>query len=255
MYVPYYFYYVVVQNIKFKIMKFAVIAAGLGQRLADEGVEVSKPLVKIDGEMLVDRLMRIFTNCGASEIVVICNEIYDDVKQHLVKMREEYDLPLTIISKTTASSMHSLHEISRYLRKEPFCLTTVDTIFKENAFSNYVKAFEEMTAAGTADCLMGVTKFVDDEKPLYVDADGEGNITAFCDDKQQCRYVSGGIYGLNPRAMQTLDECIERGEKRMRNFQRALLKDGLKVKAYEFDKVIDVDHADDIKKAEDFLKE
>lgn len=235
-------------------MKFAVIAAGLGQRLQDEGVEVSKPLVKINGEMLVDRLMRIFEECGASEIVVICNEIYDDVKQHLAKIREEKDLPITIITKTTASSMHSLHEISRYLRKEPFCLTTVDTIFKENTFYDYVKAFEEMTAAGTADCMMGVTEFVDDEKPLYVDADEDGNITAFSDEKQQCRYVSGGIYGLNPRALKTLDECIERGEKRMRNFQRALLKDGLKVKAYKFDKIIDVDHAGDIAKAEDFLK-
>ena len=236
-------------------MKFAIIAAGLGQRLASEGVEVSKPLVKINGEMLIDRLMRIFSECEASEIIVICNELYDDVKQHLIKIREEKDLPLTIITKTTESSMHSLHEISRYLHKEPFCLTTVDTIFKENTFYNYVKTFEEMTAAGTTDCLMGVTEFVDDEKPLYVDADKDGKITAFCDEKEQCRYVSGGIYGLNPRAMKTLDACIERGEKHMRNFQRALLKDGLTVKAYAFDKIVDVDHADDIRKAEDFLKE
>lgn len=236
-------------------MKFAIIAAGLGQRLASEGVEVSKPLVKINGEMLIDRLMRIFNECEASEIIVICNELYEDVKQHLVKIRDEKDLPLTIITKTTESSMHSLHEISRYLHKEPFCLTTVDTIFKENTFYNYVRTFEEMTAAGTADCLMGVTEFVDDEKPLYVDADKDGNITAFCDEKEQCRYVSGGIYGLNPRAMKTLDACIERGEKHMRNFQRALLKDGLDVKAYVFDKIIDVDHAEDIRKAEDFLNE
>ena len=235
-------------------MKFAIIAAGLGERLASEGIEVPKPLVKINGEMLIDRLMRIFTECDASEIIVICNEVCDDVKKHLVKIRDEKELPLTIITKTTESSMHSLHEISRYLHKEPFCLTTVDTIFKENTFFEYIKTFDEMTKAGLTDCLMGVTDFVDDEKPLYVDVDNKGNITAFCDEKGQCPYVSGGIYGLNPRAMKTLDACIERGEKHMRNFQRALIKDGLTVKTYVFDKVIDVDHADDIRKAEDFLK-
>lgn len=235
-------------------MKFAIIAAGLGQRLADEGVEVSKPMVKINGERLIDRLLRIFSECGASEIVVICNEIYGEVKEHLEEMKAEMNVPLTIVTKTTPSSMHSLYEISRYLRTEPFCLTTVDTIFKENTFNNYVKAFGQMIADGKGDCMMGVTRFVDDEKPLYVDADENDNITAFCDEKENCRYVSGGIYGLSPKAMDTLDACIARGEKRMRNFQRALLKDSLRVKAYEFDKVIDVDHVDDIRVAEEFTK-
>ena len=40
----------------------------------------------------------------------------------------------------------------------------------------------------------------------------------------------------------------------MRNFQRALIADGLKLMAFNFDKVLDIDHASDIQKAEDFLK-
>ena len=39
----------------------------------------------------------------------------------------------------------------------------------------------------------------------------------------------------------------------MRNFQRALVEDGLKLKAYAFTKILDVDHAEDIVKAEQFL--
>jgi hypothetical protein len=41
----------------------------------------------------------------------------------------------------------------------------------------------------------------------------------------------------------------------MRNFQRQLVYDGLKLQAYPFSKILDVDHAEDIQKAEDFLKE
>lgn len=66
--------------------------------------------------------------------------------------------------------------------------------------------------------------------------------------------ISAGIYGLTPRAFQTLNDCVERGEIRMRNFQRALVADGLKLRAYPFQKVLDIDHATDIQKAEEELK-
>jgi len=48
---------------------------------------------------------------------------------------------------------------------------------------------------------------------------------------------------------------MERGESRMRNFQRALIADGRRLKAWPFSKVLDIDHATDIKKAEDFILE
>ena len=39
----------------------------------------------------------------------------------------------------------------------------------------------------------------------------------------------------------------------MRNFQRALVEDGLHLEAWPFSKILDVDHASDIEKAEQFL--
>jgi hypothetical protein len=137
---------------------------------------------------------------------------------------------------------------------EPFVLTTVDTVFRESEFQDYVAAFEKMVAAGEADGLMGVTTYIDDEKPLYVATDDDLNIRAFLDADENPRYVSGGIYGLTPCALATLRRCVDRGESRMRNFQRALLTDGLQLKAYPFTKVIDVDHAGDIAKAEALLR-
>jgi hypothetical protein len=40
----------------------------------------------------------------------------------------------------------------------------------------------------------------------------------------------------------------------MRNFQRALVGDGLRLEAWPFSKVLDIDHASDIEKAENFLR-
>ena len=232
-------------------MRYAVIAAGEGSRLAQEGMTTPKPLVEIGGECMVDRLVRIFVAAGAKEVCVVCNPS----SEAYIKSRQEAGAPLRSIVRTTPSSMHSMYELMPMLEgDEPFVLTTVDTVFRESEFQDYVAAFEKMVAAGEADGLMGVTTYIDDEKPLYVATDDDLNIRAFLDADENPRYVSGGIYGLTPCALATLRRCVDRGESRMRNFQRALLSDGLQLKAFPFTKVIDVDHAGDIAKAEALLR-
>lgn len=232
-------------------MRYAVIAAGEGSRLAQEGMTTPKPLVKIGGECMVDRLVRIFVAAGAKEVCVVCNPS----SEAYIKSRQEAGAPLRSIVRTTPSSMHSMYELMPMLEgDEPFVLTTVDTVFRESEFQDYVAAFEKMVATGEADGLMGVTTYIDDEKPLYVATDDDLNIRAFLDADENPRYVSGGIYGLTPCALATLRRCVDRGESRMRNFQRALLTDGLQLKAFPFTKVIDVDHAGDIAKAEALLR-
>ena len=105
------------------------------------------------------------------------------------------------------------------------------------------------------DGVMGVTDYVDDESPLYVGTDADMNVTGFFDaNTAHFQYISGGIYGLTADAFQTLRGCMQRGESRMRNFQRALIVDGKRLKAHAFSKVMDIDHASDITKAETFLK-
>lgn len=238
-------------------MKFAIIAAGEGSRLAAEGVKSPKPLVTVRGEHLIDRLMRIFMANGAEEIDVICNDRTNLVSEHLLRIEEDglngFPIPLQMHVKSTPSSMHSFYELSPRLEGHAFVLTTVDTIFREDEFASYVKAFKKALDDGF-DGLMGVTDFIDDEKPLYVGTDKDMSITGFLDDNYPgSRYISGGIYGLAPNAIDTLKDCMSRGESRMRNFQRGLIRDGRRLKAYPFTKVLDIDHASDIKKAEDFL--
>lgn len=239
-------------------MRYAIIAAGEGSRLAQEGIVAPKPLVKIQDETLIDRLIRIFMANGGEEIDVICNGLTQLVAHHLERIQQQglegKAVSLKWIQKTTPSSMHSFYELSHVMGNGPFVLTTVDTIFRPQEFTTYMAAFGQALGEGY-DGLMGVTDYVDDEKPLYVGTDDGMNITGFYDTTNPpCKYISGGIYGLTPRALQTLGRCIERGESRMRNFQRALVSEGLRLKAFCFSKVLDIDHKSDIQKAEDFLK-
>lgn len=231
-------------------MKFAIISAGEGSRLSQEGVRLPKPLVQLNGTAMIDRLVRIFTANGADEIVVIINNEVPLTKTHLAELARTSEVPLRVIVKTTPSSMHSFYELSPYLKGDRFCLTTVDTVFREDEFARFIEAFK----ASDKDGMMAVTDYIDDEKPLYIGTDAALNITGFYDTPMaDTKYISGGIYCLSPRSIETLEACIREGKSRMRNFQRQLVADGLRLEAYPFSKILDVDHADDIQKAEAFL--
>ena len=256
-------------------MKYAIIAAGEGSRLAEEGIAVPKPLVKVAGQCLVDRLIRVFMANDAEEIVVVCNDLTPFVDEHLRMIeRDGFEgrmIPLRHIVRTTPSSMHSFYELSEFLKDSPFVLTTVDTIFRDEEFADYIAAFKASLADGSADGMMGVTDYVDDEKPLYVSTTSSGPlpppspvgrepegerefpvISAFLDSDPNgaCKYLSAGIYGLTPKSIDTLNRCMAEGKSRMRNFQRGLIEDGLRLIAFPFSKVLDIDHAGDIEKAE-----
>ena len=239
-------------------MKFAIIAAGDGSRLAQEGITEPKPLVKVRGERLIDRLIRIFMGNNATEIVVICNEQMSDVASHLKMIQDEglngRHVPLRFVIKSTPSSMHSFYELRHFLRDEPFILTTVDTIFDESEFHDYVLSFQDKIAQGT-DALMGVTDYIDDEKPLYVGVAKVMRINCYYDTPQaDSRFISAGIYGLTASSLDILEACIEKGESRMRNFQRALVAADLRIEAYPLTKVFDIDHIEDIRKADEGVK-
>lgn len=232
-------------------MKFAIIAAGEGSRLQQEGVELPKPLVRVGGEAMIDRLIRIFRANAAEEIVVIVNTLNPLTEWHIRELKRAGRADdIRLVVQSTPSSMHSFACLAPYLEEAPFCLTTVDTIFRETEFAAYIRHFQQSRMDGC----MAVTDYIDDEKPLYVATDAALCITGFHDTDEGDRYISGGIYCLRPNALPTLRRCLAAGQSRMRNFQRALVADGLQLEACPFSKILDVDHADDIRKAEAFLQ-
>lgn len=233
-------------------MNYAIIAAGEGSRLVHEGVAAPKPLVELDGRPMIRRLIDIFCNCGAESVSVIVNEQMTQVCDYLEEVKKTLPVPMSLVVKSTPSSMHSFYEVSSvFPAGSKFILTTVDTIFKEEDFRAYAAAFE---ADDSMDGYMAVTSFIDDEKPLYIDVDKDMTITAFLDQPREgVKYISGGIYGLTTPALDVLRLCMQNGVSRMRNYQRALVEAGLRLRAYPFPKIVDVDHAADIPAARAFI--
>ena len=212
-------------------MHFAIIAAGQGSRLHEEGIALPKPLVQIGGKPLIGRLIDIFVSCGAESVSVIINEQAAEVGCYLESL--SLPVPLHITRRTTPGSMHSLAAMDLGRLGGKVMVTSV-------------------RPPQGLDAMMAVTRYIDDEKPLYViTRPGTMEVIDFADAPVPGSelYASGGIYGLTPRALGILGDCLSEGVTRMRRYQRALVRQGLTVRAVEFSKIIDVDHAADIPKA------
>ncbi len=230
-------------------MKLAIIAAGEGSRLRQEGILIPKPLVQINGISLIDRLVTRATNNDFTSIHIIVNTIYPELFEYVNEIKSR--IPIYIKAKTTESSMHSFFELSNQLGDEPFLLTTVDPIFNEDEFKGFISFCKQHNEY---DGIMAVTRYVDDEKPLWIEADSDGIIQSFQSEQNNAMVVSGGFYYLTPKVIPILRELIDEGMHKMRNFQQALINRNLRLKTYEFTKIIDIDHFSDIQKASDFLK-
>ncbi|MEW6508870.1 MAG: sugar phosphate nucleotidyltransferase [Bacteroidota bacterium] len=237
------------QNKNGKYLNVGIIAAGDGSRLKAEGVNISKPLIPVLGKPIIKWLIDAAVKLNASSIVCIVNEQSKDLERFLKSFPQSKKVK--IIVKTTPSSFHSLAEISQFL-KPPFLLATADSVFCEDEFSSFI---EFGINATDADLIVASTDFIEDEKPLYINLDDDGNVISFEDWDNHYDLVTGGLYLFKKEIYNEIDEAINLNINRLRNFLRLLVNKNWKIQAYPFSKIIDVDHKSDIIKAEQLLNE
>jgi NDP-sugar pyrophosphorylase family protein len=229
-------------------MKAGIIAAGEGSRLKAGGIAVPKPLVRIDGVPLIERLINSFARCGISEVICIVNEYSLDVKQFVEAKR--FSIPVKFVVQTTPSSMHSLFALSPYLMEGQFLLSTVDSIFNEEELLSFLQYAPRHQ---TIDGILAVTNYVDDEHPLYVELDAKNRITAFAK-SEKSTWVTGGLYIFSPRIFKETETVQKQGIERLRNFLGHILSQRYVLEGFPFSKIIDVDHVQDIAAAEEMLR-
>ena len=80
-------------------MHYAIIAAGEGSRLAQEGIALPKPLVKLAGKEMIRRLIDIFLANDAQSISIIVNEQMTQVQDYVRNLK--LNVPLNIVVKST----------------------------------------------------------------------------------------------------------------------------------------------------------
>jgi NDP-sugar pyrophosphorylase family protein len=230
-------------------MKAAVIAAGVGERIARGGIDIPKPLLRVGGQPLIARIIYAAAELGMHSVACIVNDVQPAVAEFL--QSTAWPVPVQLRVKTTPSSMESLFNLEPYLRDEPFLLFTVDVVFATAALDGFLTGARKLEQAAG---VLALTDYIDDEKPLWAKVDENSRITALGNDAKGSRYITAGFYYLRPDIFSMIDEARSRQLTALRQFLALLLASGYPLYGLPVPKSIDVDHPEDIVKAEDFLK-
>jgi NDP-sugar pyrophosphorylase family protein len=230
-------------------MKAALIAAGLGERLAEAGITVPKPLVEVAGKPLVDHVLDAVAAAGIAEVACIFNAEADAVEAHCRARRG--GPRLHIVRRTTPSSMESLFTLAPHLGAGPFLLLTVDAVFAPGVLPDFLAA---AARHGDADVALAVTDFVDDEKPLRLALRGDGRVTALGEAAAASPLVTAGFYVLHPRVFAEIDAARAARLSALRQYLALLLERGYRLYGVRTGKTVDVDRPEDIAAAEAFVR-
>ncbi|MDE5850629.1 MAG: NDP-sugar synthase [Muribaculaceae bacterium] len=232
-------------------MDFVILAGGLGSRFVKEGYECPKPMVPLFGKPMLGVLVDTLMKCGAERIYVGANARMQMLLDYLEELKTQ-GLPIEVRPIITDNSYCTLKAASEGIEGK-FIAMTCDAIFPTDEFRNYVKAVEE---APTEVALMGLTRFVEDESPLYARVSEEGEVIDYRyggEPFAEGTIVSAGLYGLSGKIMGVIPELGLEPES-LSDFQRLLaVKTPVKVLPYEFTIAFDVDNTRDRLHAEEFL--
>ena len=228
--------------------KAGIIAAGHGERLKSGAEGIPKPLTAVAGKPLIDWTLEALWAAGAEEVVCLVNEQSAAVSAYAAKRWK--GRPLRFIHKTTASSYESFRRVAEELGETKFLITTVDSIYDPDELRRFVR----FALRSPCELILGLTEFVDDEKPLWAKMDGRGRLTALGQGAEGSPYVTAGLYWCSKSAV---DYHFAAGHEpsALRQFLRSLLSARVPMGTYVLGKVIDVDRPSDVVEAENYLKE
>jgi NDP-sugar pyrophosphorylase family protein len=216
-----------------------IIAAGEGSRLRRAGWTVPKPLVPVAGVPLIASAINNFRAAGILSVRIIVNEEEQDcvdwVRANVTGVDVEF------IVKTTASSLESFARVIAG-GDGPIVMSTVDAWCAARDFARFVEAALRRPAGAT---VLGVTPLVADEKPLWVETDGAGRVTAIGGSAGQM--VTAGLYVV-PGHLR--GRPIPAGLGRLREYLAWLCRSGEPMYAEVVETVVDVDRAEDVALAE-----
>ena len=228
-----------------------IIAAGRGDRLRG-GSSLLKPLVRVGGRTLIERVLEAMGEAAVSEVAIIINEFSLAVRADV--SATAWPFPVQWIVETTPSSMHSFLRVVERLAEDgdagPFLVSTVDTIAPRGAYAAFAAEAARHPEAAVA---LAIAPAPDDEKPLLVSVDGF-TVDAIGDAAAPTAHATAGYYAVRSTILQEADAARRDGLGALRTFLARLLDRGYPMVGIPVPPSIDVDRPPDIHAAERFLK-
>jgi len=223
-----------------------ILAGGEGSRLQRDGIRVAKPLVEVGGRPQIVRLVETLFAIGCESVTCLVRDTMSEVEE--VLRNEPGTQKAAVRWCNTPSSLHTLAEGFRNVPPGPVFCTMTDTVMKPADWRRLFTETRRALEAG-ADVVLAVTPYVDDERPLYVERNGQGLATRIGSLPTNPPIVTGGVYGWSAAIRPEADRACKEGMERMRAFLERLVTSGHRVSTVEIDRIIDLDGRRDLEQA------
>ena len=227
-----------------KGIRAGLIAAGTGTRFREAGFGKPKPMIEVAGSPLIGWAMLQFQYAGLDSITAIfntsnCRACSDFLDSTFPEIKAD------IQCLDTASSFESFLNVLSRAGGDHLLITTTDSIYRPGTLAGLLE-FANTVPEDTM--ILGVTTFIDDEKPLYAAMDDTGRITDL--GQNPAPHVTSGVYLMPPSTFR-----MGQGRKfpALRKFLAFLLRNGVECRGFDMGKSVDVDRPEDIKEAEKFI--
>lgn len=221
-----------------------LIAAGTGSRFRRAGITTVKPMICVDSRPLLSWSMLQFESAGIRDVTVIFNTGNGPVCSRYLRQSFK-QMHFSITCRDTATSFESFLAVLSSARDGHMLITTVDAIYLPGKISRLLNF--AATLARDA-MVLGVTDYIDDEKPLYATIDGRNRITSL--GGPPAPLVTSGVYCL-PCSAARLGANRQFGA--LREFLGYLIEQGIRTYGFDMGTSIDVDRPRDLISAEDFI--
>jgi NDP-sugar pyrophosphorylase family protein len=228
-----------------QLLHGGIMAAGHGNRFRKAGFTVPKPLIEVNSTPLLGHAVSLFRKAGICNISIVFNsENINKCREYLLSSFPDVDFD--IICRDTATSAETFLVLASSIAEGRMVVTTVDSIYLDDTFRKFV---ENVSNLSSVDIALGMTGYIDDEKPLYISVDSDGHVVSL--GAGQSDFVTCGVYSLDAKIVSDYDHLEFPA---LRKLLARFVQDGYRVSGFDMGQVVDVDRPEDIKKAESFIE-
>jgi len=236
------------------VKKALIIAAGRGSRLDDLTDDVPKPLVKLCGMPLLDRIMHISGKEGIEEFYIVVGHKKEVLKEYYNTKKHKFKITWIDNDEWEKANGVSVLAAADYLKDDNFVLMMSDHIFEPDNISSLMKKEEELKKNGI---ILAVDSSFKDKAGIDLDDATKINIedervTAIGKELEEYTSLDTGMFLCSPELFKVLKRLYKKnGDCSLSDGNMELIKKG-KFGYHEIGMNMwqDVDTKSDLKAAE-----
>ena len=116
-------------------MQAIILAAGMGKRLGELTKTNTKCMIKVNGQTLIDRMMKQLVQLRLSRVVLVIGFEGEKLKKYI--QDQNYNVPITFVINpiyNTTNNIYSLYLAKKYLEEDDTILLESDLILEDSLF-------------------------------------------------------------------------------------------------------------------------